>query len=58
MESLKNGKNEPVYTTERVTDVENKHMVTKKEIGRGGGIKEFGTDIYIKQITHKDLLYV
>ena len=44
----------------RFTDIENKPIVTKGESG-GGINSEFGinryTQIYIKQISNKDLLY-
>ena len=36
MVSKKNGTNELIYKTERVTDVENKLMVTKIKSGGGG----------------------
>lgn len=44
----------------RVTDVENKFMVTKGERVRGGINWKIGTDIYtnIKQITKKDLFNI
>ena len=49
-----------LYIKQRLTDFKNKLMVTRD--GRGGGINwEMGIDIYIplyiKQITHKGLLY-
>ena len=34
MWNLRNSTNEPIYKTERVTDVENKFMVTKGKRGR------------------------
>ena len=40
MWNLKNGTNEPIYKTNRVTDVENKLMATKGE--RGGGRDKLG----------------
>ena len=59
MESKKHSTNELAYKTKRVTDTENKLMVTK---GKGGEWInwEIGIDIYtllyIKQITNKNLL--
>ena len=45
----------------RLTDIENKLMVTKGEMWRGGINQELGINIYtllsIKQINNKDILY-
>ena len=45
----------------RLTDIENKLMVTKGEMWRGGVNQELGinihTPLYIRQITNKNLLY-
>ena len=35
MEYFLNGTNELIYKTEIVTDVENKHMITKRDSGEG-----------------------
>ena len=57
---LKNGTNKLIYKTNRVTDVENKLMVTRGE-KRERINWEIVIDVYtllnIKYITNKDLLY-
>ena len=47
MRNLKNNTNELTYKTERLTDIENKLMVTKGEAGEGRGIDlDLGINIY------------
>ena len=42
----------------RPINIENKFMVTKRELGRGEINQEFGINIYtLQKITNKDLLY-
>ena len=57
----KNGANEHIYKTERVTNVENKLMVTKRGKQKGGINWETEIDtytlLYKKQITSRNLLY-
>ena len=55
----KYGTNELIYNRNRVTDVENKPMVTKgeREGNKLGDWDDISTLLYIKQITNKNLLY-
>ena len=55
----KYGTNERIYNRNRVTDVENKPVVTKgeREGNKLGDWDDISTLLYIKQITNKDLLY-
>ena len=55
-QNLKNGTNEPIYKTNRLTDVENKLMVIKVRISWEIGIDIY-TLLYITQVTNKNLLY-
>ena len=50
----KNDTNEPIYKTELVTDVENKHYYQQ---GKGERGKLGDWDWYMKSVTSKDLLY-
>ena len=58
---LKNDTNEPIKDGNRLTDLENKLMVTKGEKWKGGINQESGDNIYtllyVKQINNKDPLY-
>ena len=56
MQNLKNDTNELIYKTETDPDLENKLMVTKGERWGEAGINIY-TQLYIKQIINKDLLY-
>ena len=55
----KYGTNEHIYNRNRVTDVENKPVVTKgeREGNKLGDWDDISTLLYIKQITSKDLLF-
>ena len=64
MESEKIGIDDLIYKAERDTDVQNKHMDTKGEVGGRVGMNwEIGINIYtllilcIKYITNENLLY-
>ena len=61
MNNLKYGTNEPIYKTERLTDMENRRMVAKGKRGESGIHWEFGVRkcklLYLEWINNKVLLY-
>ena len=61
MWNLKYGTNEPIYKTNRLTDIENRLVVTNGEEGWGGIDWEFGISrcklLYMEWINSKVLLY-